>query len=306
LVVQVFDDRVERFLDGVKPGTRKVYRHGLAVFEEFYGGSVIDFLKSVEEDMRRSALEKTHVARTTLSSFVKWLEEKGYPANTVRAYTASVQSLAKYYEIPISLRYVKLPPAKPVNRKHPWTIEEIGKFVKCLRKPVYQSIAASIVQSGLSLSDLLGLTYSDIKTEFEKDVTPLCLDLTRKKTGVSFMTFLGEWAVKLLRQHLADKKLHPNDPIYNVKKRAVEATFQRAGRKFGNYQGRNPYSPHSLRAAFNTILRDHKVDPLYVEYWMGHKIPEQQLAYITKSRESWRQTYREQAEPWLTPPNIKR
>jgi hypothetical protein len=35
---------------------------------------------------------------------------------------------------------------------------------------------------------------------------------------------------------------------------------------------------------------------------MGHKTPEQQSAYINKSRESWRHTYKEQAEPWLTPP----
>ncbi|MEM3628624.1 MAG: hypothetical protein QXE06_04560 [Candidatus Bathyarchaeia archaeon] len=49
-------------------------------------------------------------------------------------------------------------------------------------------------------------------------------------------------------------------------------------------------------------MSDHKVDPLYIEYWMGHAIPEQQRAYIVKSKESWRQTYRQQAEPWLTPP----
>jgi len=58
-----------------------------------------------------------------------------------------------------------------------------------------------------------------------------------------------------------------------------------------------PYSPHSLRAAFQTFLSDHKVDPLYIEYWMGHALPEQQGAYINKSIESWRQTYKEQAEP---------
>jgi hypothetical protein len=38
---------------------------------------------------------------------------------------------------------------------------------------------------------------------------------------------------------------------------------------------------------------------------MGHKLPEQQGAYINKSVESWRQIYKEQAEPHLTPPQYK-
>jgi hypothetical protein len=57
------------------------------------------------------------------------------------------------------------------------------------------------------MSDLLSLTYGDIKEEFEKGIVPICLSLTRKKTGISFITFLGSWAVRLLREHLVNSKL---------------------------------------------------------------------------------------------------
>lgn len=40
------------------------------------------------------------------------------------------------------------------------------------------------------------------------------------------------------------------------------------------------------RLAFRTFLSDYKVDSLYIEFWMGHKIPEQIGAYFNKSRES--------------------
>jgi hypothetical protein len=40
-------------------------------------------------------------------------------------------------------------------------IEEVGKFVALMEKPIYKTIAASIVQSGLSVSDLLALTYGN-------------------------------------------------------------------------------------------------------------------------------------------------
>ncbi len=183
------------------------------------------------------------------------------------------------------------------------TIEEVGKFVGTMEKSVYKSIAASIVQSGLSLSDLLALKYCDIKEEFEKGITPICLNLTRKKTGITFITFLGTWSVELLKNYLADQKLNDETPVYDVSSRVVHAYFRKIAQKFANnFKGRNPYSPHSLRAAFRTFLSDRKLDPLYIEFWMGHKTPEQQSAYIIKSRESWRQTYKEQAEPWLTPP----
>jgi len=132
---------------------------------------------------------------------------------------------------------------------------------------MYRSIAASILQSGLSLSDLLTLTYGDIKEEFEKGITPLCLDLTRKKTGVQFMTFLGGWAVKLLKEHLSSQRLEDALPIYNVTARTVHAYFRKTAQKYASaLKARSPYSPHSLRAAFRTLLSDHKVDPLYIEF----------------------------------------
>jgi integrase len=266
---------------------------------------VAGFLSLVEEDLRRPRLEKTRVARKTLNAFIDHLQGKGFAPKTINAYVGAVQSLAKYYDIPLSTRYVNRPPSKTINKKHPWTIEEIGKFVSLMDNIQYRCIAACIVQSGLSISDLLSLRYGDVKEEFEKDVTPLCLDLSRKKTNVPFLTFVGSWALGLLMQHLKDRHMQDDTPIFTVTRRAVDSYFRRVGVKFGGgFSGRNPYSPHSLRAAFRTILSDHKVDPLYIEFWMGHKVPEQQIVYVSKSREGWRETYRTQAEPWLTPPQL--
>ena len=304
-----FDSEVSEFLSVLKLGTRNVYGRGLAAFQQFYSnqGSIRDFLDRVEQDRLLPRNERRRVDRLTLNSFVTWLQNKGYSPKTIRIYVGAVQSLAKYFDIPISLRYVQLPPAQPINKKHPWTIEEVGDFVASMDRRIYRSMAASILQSGLSMSDLLALTYGDIKEDLEKGITPVCLSLTRKKTGIAFITFLGDWAVRLLREHLANSKLDDEACIYNVSSRAVHAYFRNVAQEFaGDFRGRNPYSPHSLRAAFRTFLSDHKVDPLYIEFWMGHKTPEQQSAYINKSRESWRQTYREHAEPWLTPPQYKK
>jgi integrase len=309
LLLQVeAESEVSEFLSVLKLGTCHVYSRGLAVFQQFYSaqGSIKDFLDRVEQDRLLPRSQRTRIDRVTLNNFVIWLQNRGYSPKTIRIYVGSVQSLAKYFDIPVSLRYVQLPPAQPVNKKHPWTMEEVGEFIATMDKLLYRSIAASILQSGLSVSDLLALRYGDVKEEFEKGIAPLCLSLTRKKTGISFITFLGSWSIKLLKKYLANRKLEDEAPIYDVSSRAVHTYFRKTAEKFaGNFKGRNPYSPHSLRAAFRTFLSDHKVDPLYIEYSMGHALPEQQGAYINKSIESWRQTYRQQAEPWLTSPQFK-
>jgi len=162
------------------------------------------------------------------------------------------------------------------------------------------------INSTMVYVNLEQAVFANTNDEFHVGTTPICLNLTRKKTGISFITFFGSWAVKMLKEYLVNRKLEDEEPIYNVSSRAVHAYFRKTAQKFaGNFKGRNPYSPHSLRAAFRTFLSDHKVDPLYIEYWMGHALPEQQGAYINKSIESWRQTYREQAELWLTSPQFK-
>ena len=307
-MTQPLSPEVEEFLSALKPGTRHIYARALTKFQEFIAGQGLDvagFLRLVEEDLHKPRLEKTRVARKTLNAFIGYLQGEGFAPKSINTYVGAVQSLAKYYDIPLSMRYVSRPPAKALHKKHPWTIDEIGIFTSLMDNIQYRCIAACIVQSGLSISDLLSLKYSDIQDEFERGITPLCLDLARKKTNIPFLTFLGGWALSLLKQHLEGRELEEDTPIFTVSARAVDSYFARIGAKFsGKFKSRNPYSPHSLRAAFRTILSDHKVDPLYIEFWMGHKVPEQQIVYVSKSREGWRQTYHALAEPWLTPRNV--
>jgi len=300
-----FDEDTTEFLEALDPSTRKTYSFGLDAFQTFYKpqGTIKDFLDRVEEDALKQRREKRRVARNTLKEFVEWLQEKGYKPKTVRAYIAAVQSEAKYFDLSISIRYVNVPAGKPFSEKYPWTIEDVSKFVGMIKKQEYKSMAITILQSGLSLSDLLTLTYGDVKSEYEAGVEPLCLDLARAKTDVPHMTFIGGLGVDYLKTYLETRgKLETDDPLYAKSPRAIEYYFEGLARKFvGDYRGNNPMRPHSLRAAFHTLLSDHKVEPLFIEFWMGHKVPEQQRVYVSKSREGWRETYKTQAEPWLTP-----
>ena len=147
---------VDEFLSALKPGTRHTYARALTKFQEFLVGQGVDvagFLRLVEEDLHRPRLEKTRIARKTLNAFIGYLQGEGFAPKSINTYIGAVQSLAKYYDIPLSMRYVSRPPAKALHKKHPWTIEEVGKFTSLMENVQYRCIAACIVQSGLSISD---------------------------------------------------------------------------------------------------------------------------------------------------------
>jgi integrase len=105
---------------------------------------------------------------------------------------------------------------------------------------------------------------------------------------------------------MGDRRLQPEDPLYPLSESAIEKYFARRAKKFiGPYKGHNPCRPHSLRAGFYTLGKDNKADPEYIEFWMGHEVPEQKKVYMSKGRDGWRKAYAEQAEPALTPLGYK-
>ncbi|MEM3602828.1 MAG: hypothetical protein QXN87_09180, partial [Candidatus Bathyarchaeia archaeon] len=106
------DEDLAGFLSVLKSSARNVYGRGLRLFQQFYvsQGSLRDFLDRVERDSLLPRRERRRIAAQVLNDFVVWLSGRGYAPKTIRVYVGAVQSLARYHDIPISLRYVNLPP----------------------------------------------------------------------------------------------------------------------------------------------------------------------------------------------------
>ena len=314
----MFDVDTEEFLASLKEGTRNIYRYALTVFLKFYPEycqqqgvtdsyySLKDFFDRIDSDNALPRRDKKRVGRNTLKAFVVWLTPK-YKSKTIVVYVGAVQSLGNYLDLELSTKYVGLPTAEvcPENKKHEWSIEEVGAFVDSFESPMYRAIGAAYVQTGCDISTLGKFNYGDIKEEFELGICPLCLDAKRWKTKVPFKTFLGAWALDYLKEYLKTRtNLKPEDALFPFTKQAIDDYFLHHALQFAKlkkFKGRNPYSPHSLRGAFYTLCKDHKTDKDYVDFWMAKTIKPERLAYINKTTESWRHTYHLQAEPWVTP-----
>ena len=301
------DAAVGKFLNHLKtPGSRALYMYGLAEFQKFYQqqGTVSDFLDRLEEDLKRTGWrEKQMVALETLQQFTDYLEARKLSPNSVRSYVSSVQRLCKFFQMPVSLLDVKLPDPAVQSKKHSWNLEQIDKFIELFNDPMHKAQAAFLFQSGLSLVDNLSLEYQDISEEYEQGISPICLDLTRHKTGVEFITFAGSWSVSLLRIYLNGKHLEPKERLFQTTKESVDAYFRVRGKQFlGSYStARNPCRPHSLRSAFKTLSnRANVVENFIVEYFMGHDVHDMDKTYTSMDREGWRETYK-MIEPFLDP-----
>ena len=284
----------QEYLTKLPESTRNVATAALDRFTEFYKnqGTIIDFFQNVYLDSKLPPLQQQRVDTNVVTEFRKFLEAK-YEAKTVRTYVGALQSLGVYLRIPFSSRFAGLPPPLPVTKKHSWELDEVAKFVESFDSPLYQAIAAAFFQSGSDISTLKDIQYGDIQEDYEAGVAPICVDLARHKTHVPHVTFFGEWATKLLRTYLENRGgLKPGDKVFPVAKQSVDKYFLSRALAFDGVDGyphRNPRSPHTLRAAFNTHSRDHKADPIYIPFFMGHGVPEQEKVYVSKTRQGWRE-----------------
>ncbi|MCJ7484188.1 MAG: hypothetical protein MUO31_14640, partial [Thermodesulfovibrionales bacterium] len=294
-------DVVAEFLNHKKPGSQGIYARGLQLFQKFYEpkGTIADFLDLVEKGLKQTSWREREPGFVTdiLIEFVDYLKAQGLSPNSVRSYVSSVQRLCKFHHLPVSLLDVNLPPPDVQNEKYSWNLQKVGQFVEGMNDPMYRSLSSLFFQSGVGIFEATHLTYQSIKEEYEKGISPICLSLRRKKTGVKFMTFIGSWSVGLLRNYLEGKNLKPDDPLFDVTKEAIDSYFRTQGRAFlGSYNtARNPCRPYSLRAAFKTLAnKANVIDNFKVEYFMGHETGHSMdQAYTSLDLEGWRETYRQ-------------
>ena len=309
--------KIEMFLESKNLGTRSIYRAGLLSFQEFYKpqGFIADFLDRLEADRNKGWRQTDNVSTTVIGNFVTWLKEtKKFKRKTIRVYVGSVQQLASYCHLPFSTIGTHLPASNPDLKKYDWTVSEVVRFFNLFDSKMYRSFGVLIFQSFLDCSTALSLEYRDIQKEYESKTVPLCLAVERIKTDIPFVSFIGQWGVKELHEWLNTRgELQPDDPLFPTTKQAICDYFRKKaevflGKKFDKGE-RTTCGTHSLRASGSTLARDGlkgdaehtRAADRYIDFFMGKTIPEQTRVYMSKGRDSWRETWHNTVERFVTP-----
>lgn len=304
----VLGEEVEQFLKAKKtPSTQSTYRSGLKRFRKFMGISIVDFINKVDEQRTANKglppTERRRYFEETINDFILWMQELGYANNPIRGSLTALQNLFKYYEVPISYTFVKMPPpiSRKSNGKHKWTIDDIKKFVEGARNYRDKAIIMVMVQSGLAVNEISNLNYGEISKELESGELPLLIDLVRQKNSNSFKTLIGADAVKYLRLYLDTRgQIEKDDPLFaqhvgsneRISGETIQWTFRELAKKvFGYKEGEmNPFRPHSLRSAFRSRLTG-KTDGDLIKFWMGDNLGPKAGAYLNLPDEEHRDLY---------------
>lgn len=305
--------RKEFFLSRKGESTREIYDFGLTKWEAYLRtrpeyatveDPLFEFLADVKIDKNRDILQMKYIGNTVMTDFWVWANQqrqkngKPYSNKTKTNWGAAMLSFGKLFGVELSTRDTNPPSSQAENEKHEWVLPELGKFIESMKMISYQAVGTAILQSTLRLSDLLGenLPYSTIQKEFEAGICPVCILVkSSEKTNVRHRTFLGSLAVTKLKALFEERGTPaPDEPVFDIKERSVEDYFAAHAKKmFGAWTGsQNPYSPHSLRAAADTLLNDAGCPESAIEYFSGHDSGDIKLTYRKRSTDRWREFYK--------------
>jgi len=140
-------------------------------------------------------------------------------------------------------------------------------------------------QSGLSVSDLLRVTYGDGAKQLQNGADHIHLRLLRgkeKQLGF-FDTFFGRMSVEALRQYLHTREeLKESSRLFSCTARNVNSFLERMSERAGLGW---KVSSHDLRKFFATNLKlarvnDQAFNETLIEYWQGHSLGKVKAAYF--------------------------
>jgi len=305
--------------------TKTAYASSFRAFLKFYmdkHGENVGFshlIDRVYENLKKPRFVQEQIVEPEITGFINWLKEevpedrRPKSDNTIRQYIAALQHLLKYYNIVVSMNLIENYPRAvplPTSTKLEWKIEQIKDFIHSASTFRDKAIILCLFQSGMRLSDLVNLNYGDIAEEFETEIIPIQV-LVRRRSNVSYRTFIGADATRYLRLYLQTRHdLNDDSPLFTLwgsERRITEGAIQGRLReiaktldfiKDSDLEGWNPARPHSLRDAFISHLSG-KVDGPLIQFWSGHNIGKENQIYLEMPTEEMRLHYRE-AEKYLT------
>ena len=303
----VLSDEIEQYLKAKTPSTATTYRGCLKRFRKFYGKSITEFLKAVEDQRIKNKdlppSERRRFFEETINDFINHMQELGYANNPIRGSLTALQNLFKYYDVPISYNFVKMPPpiSKKSNGKHRWKIPEMKKFVDGAKTYRDKAIIMTMFQTGMAVGEICSLNYGDVSNGLESGKLPLLVHIVREKNSNEFKTLLGADAVKYLKLYLGTRtNLKRKSPLFakeGTEKRVTPGAIQNKIRDLadeifgGVYTGEmNPYRPHSLRSAFRSRLTG-KTSDVLIKYWMGDALGPKAGAYLNLPDEEHMELY---------------
>lgn len=298
---------IKKWVREKRGGTVNNYLTAMKLFMNFTELNPEQMIDEAEEDMKKSRRDRG-LPESRLLDFHEYLLTKhskmrgkkndsmGISKNLAKMYFSAIRG---FYKANGFFLNVKTPRA--TNKKENFKLElrpkDVKKLVDLAPSLRDKAIILCMFQSGMDVSTICSLNYSDVGRQLQEGKEPLMIHVIREKEGIEFHTFLGKDAIDALKLYIQERerkykeRLQYDTPLF-VKEGAKKLSFERITTNLIQNMFRdlvlnagivtkeelevsdiNPARPHALRSAFSTILKLEGVNELFVEYMLGHAIP---------------------------------
>ncbi|MEM2897266.1 MAG: site-specific integrase [Candidatus Bathyarchaeia archaeon] len=268
--------------------------------------------KDPDEVLRLSGKEASRLVQ----NFIDSLAKRG---SSVRSVNVALAYLKTFYKVngfkgarALEVERYHQPSRYRKRGEYIPTPEEIYRMAYAAGSMRNKALILALYTSGLRNSTLRALLYRDVKEELSKGLEVLLVpvypemkrvDPDACKGNIPYYSFLSRETVEAIREYLAERLkkyggITDDEPLFasettnlplevrrrtRVKELALARIVKRAARKVGLKDWRNVY-PHCLRKAFESALRNNRLDPKDQEFLMGHILPGSQDAYYDKTK----------------------
>ena len=261
------------------------------------------------------ALDPSEASRLC-QDYTDSLRDKGYSVRTINVAQAYLKTFFKENEF-TGARALKVEryhqPAR--YRKKPEYIptpEEIYRMGYAAGSAKNRAMIFTLYTAGIRNSTLRAIRYIDVKKELEAGLNVVKIpvypemkkvDPAACKGDIPYYTFINPETVKALKEYLEERRqrfgnITDEEPLFcsdsnqvprekqrltPVSKNGLERMVKRAARQAGIQKWRD-VTPKCLRKAYESALRNNRLDPKDQEFLMGHILPGTQDPYYDYSK----------------------
>lgn len=244
------------------------------------------------------------------------LREKGYSVRYLNVCQAYLKTFFRVngFEGPRALKVERYHQPTRYRKKPEYvpTAEEIWRMGYASGSAKNRAMIFMLYTSGLRNSTLRALRYVDVKEELERSLEVIKIpvypemkkvDPAACKGNIPYYTFIDSETTKALKEYIKERmekqgEISDEEPLFcsdsnqvpspkqrftPVSKNGLERMVKRAAKQAGLQRWRD-VTCHSLRKAFETALRNNRLDPKDQEFLMGHILPGTQDPYYDYSK----------------------
>jgi len=255
-------------------------------------------------------------ASSLVQDFVDSLANKGY---SIRYVNVSLAYLKTFFKVngfkgnkALEVERHYQPSRYRKREEYIPTSDEIYKMAYASGSTRNKALVLALYTSGLRNSTLRALLYQDVKDDVEngQDIlnVPVYAEMKKVVPGackgnIPYYSFFSSETAEAIRQYFTKRvtilgAIGDNEPLFSsssrnlipelrrktpVMKKTLEHLVKRAARDAG-VQKWKFVTPHCLRKAFESALRNSGMDTKNQEFLMGHILPGSQDTYYDKTK----------------------